>query len=129
MKTGTKVFLSLLAVIVVLGIIAAISRSSKQATPSPTDVFAQCLTDKGVRFYGTYWCPHCAAQKRLFGSSMKKVDYVECSTPDGKGQLQVCTDAGIQSYPTWVFPDGSRLSGEQSFAELAEKSGCVAPIE
>lgn len=129
MKTGTKVFLCLIALIIILATIAAITRSSKNATPSPKEVFAQCLTDKGVKFYGAYWCPHCSAQKRAFGSAIKKVDYIECSTPDGKGQMPVCAEAGIQGYPTWVFPDGTRLSGEQSFATLAEKSGCVAPAE
>jgi len=34
--------------------------------PGFYDEFAQCLTDKGVKMYGAYWCPHCQAQKALF---------------------------------------------------------------
>jgi len=40
-------------------------------------------------------------------------------------QTQACKDANIQSYPTWVFPDGSRKSGEVSFQDLAKMSGCA----
>jgi thiol-disulfide isomerase/thioredoxin len=92
--------------------------------PGPYDEFAQCLTDKGVKFYGAFWCPHCQAQKKLFAQSAKKLPYIECSTANGSGQLPVCKDAGIQSYPTWEFPDGSRKTGEQTFAELAAASSC-----
>ena len=43
------------------------------------DDFAKCLTQKSVVMYGAYWCPHCQAQKKLFGSSFKYVNYVECT--------------------------------------------------
>ncbi|QQR65205.1 hypothetical protein IPH92_01310 [Candidatus Kaiserbacteria bacterium] len=90
------------------------------------DSFAQCITDAGAKFYGTYWCPHCKDQKALFKNS-KKLPYIECSTPNGQGQLPVCTDAKITGYPTWVFTDGSRLSGQQTFETLAEKTNCAVP--
>ncbi len=95
-----------------------------KATPGPYDGFATCLKDSGVKFYGAFWCPHCQATKQLFSKSASKLPYIECSSPDSKNQLQVCKDAGIDGYPTWVFPDGSRLSGEQSLEVLAEKSAC-----
>jgi hypothetical protein len=60
----------------------------------------------------------------MFGSSFSKIQYIECSTPDGKGQLQVCKDAGIDGYPTWEFPNGIRASGELKPQDLAEKAGC-----
>lgn len=97
------------------------------ATPGKLDAFTQCLTEQKVTFYGAFWCPHCQAQKQLFGKSAKSLPYVECSTPDGQGVTQVCKDAGIQSYPTWQFADGSRTSGEQTLQALAEKSGCTLP--
>lgn len=92
---------------------------------SPEAVFAQCLKDSGTTFYGAFWCPHCRSQKEMFGAAQKLLPYIECSTLDGNGQLPVCREKGITGYPTWEFPDGSRLSGEQSFATLAEKSGCA----
>lgn len=91
------------------------------------DAFATCLKDKGLIFYGAFWCPHCQNQKELFGPSGDLLPYVECSTPDGKSQLPVCSDRQITGYPTWTYPDGSRESGEVSLERLAEKSGCALP--
>lgn len=95
--------------------------------PGELDAFASCLQEKGATFYGAFWCPHCQTQKRMFGRSAKLLPYVECSTPDAKGQLQSCTDKGIKNYPTWEFIDGSREIGEVAFSKLAEKTGCVLP--
>ena len=64
--------------------------------PGKYDDFAVCLKDKGATFYGAFWCPHCQAQKELFGRSEKLLPYVECSTPDGQAQLQVCIDKEIK---------------------------------
>lgn len=115
------------------GILFAISSGkgggSPQATSTSTPVaqFAQCLADKGTLFYGAFWCPHCKAQKALFGDAVKLLPYIECSTANGNGQTQICIDKGIKGYPTWVFPDGSRAEGEQTFAQLGEKTGCTVP--
>jgi hypothetical protein len=89
--------------------------------------FAQCLKDKGIIFYGAFWCPHCQATKKMFGDAKNTLPYVECSTADGQGQLQMCTDKGIKSYPTWRFPDGTELTGEKTLEELSDKSGCLLP--
>ena len=97
------------------------------ARPAALDEFAKCLNDKGAKFYGAFWCPHCQNQKAMFGRSEKYLPYIECSTPDTKGQLQVCTDKKITGYPTWEFADGSRESGEVEPALLAEKTGCTLP--
>lgn len=96
------------------------------------DALAQCLKDKGVKFYGAFWCPHCQAQKALFGRSAKLLPYIECSTPDSKGQLSVCTDVGVKTYPTWDFPvpnstSTERLTGEVELADLAQKMSCPLP--
>lgn len=96
----------------------------QSATPGVYDQFAQCIADSGATFYGAFWCPHCQAQKKMFGSSEKYLPYVECSTPNGQSQLQICIDEGIKGYPTWEFADGSRLSGEIELEVLAEKTGC-----
>jgi hypothetical protein len=63
----------------------------------------------------------------MFGSSISKVNYVECSTPDGNNQTQICVDKGIKSYPTWVFSDGSNLTGEVTLEKLSQKTGCLLP--
>lgn len=94
--------------------------------PGEYDVLAQCLTDKGVKEYGAYWCPHCQKQKKDFGNSFRKLTYIECGLPGGSkaGQTLACDQANIKGYPTWVFPDGSRIEGPQALQTLAEKSGC-----
>lgn len=89
------------------------------------DNFAKCLTEKGVKMYGAYWCPHCQNEEKLFGSSWKYVTYVECSLPDMGGETQACSKAGIAGYPTWEFGNGERVSGEMPLQQLSEKSGCV----
>ncbi|MDP1688943.1 MAG: thioredoxin domain-containing protein [bacterium] len=95
--------------------------------PGNLDSFASCLKEKGVEFYGAWWCPHCQNQKKLFGNSVKLLPYVECYIePDANNQLQVCKDKNITGYPTWIFADGSILSGEISIATLSEKTGCSA---
>ncbi len=91
------------------------------------DGFAQCLSDKGAKFYGAFWCPHCQDQKKAFGGSAKLLPYTECSTADGKVQNALCTDAGVASYPTWEFADGTRSTGFQSLEVLAAKTGCELP--
>lgn len=99
------------------------SQSKQQISPS-VDAFAKCLSEKEIKMYGAYWCPHCQAQKDLFGKSFERIEYVECSLPERKGQTQFCRDLGIASYPTWEFSDGTRIEGEASFEELSEKTGC-----
>lgn len=69
--------------------------------------------------YGASWCPHCKAQKAMFGTSFTKVDYVECTTDQVK-----CNIAGISGYPTWVY-QGQKYEGEKTFAELAKIAGCI----
>ncbi len=96
-------------------------------TPGKYDTFAQCLKEKGAIFYGAFWCPHCAEQKAMFGKSKKNLPYVECSTPDGRGQLPVCDEKGIKGYPTWFFGDSEPVSAVLTFPQLGERTGCEIP--
>ena len=92
--------------------------------------FGQCLTDKGVTMYGAYWCPHCQNQKKLFGEKgFEKVQYVECAEGGKDANPALCTQKKVESYPTWIFADGSRTTGEQQLAELALRTSCVLPKE
>ncbi|HTK05449.1 MAG TPA: hypothetical protein VL500_07725 [Candidatus Eisenbacteria bacterium] len=91
---------------------------------SPKAALAQCLATRGVRLYGTWWCGPCHMQEQLFGDGASRLDHVQCSAPGETDQLPVCSAANIRSYPTWVFPDGSRLEGVQDLNDLADKAGC-----
>jgi len=129
MDKNIKIFVGVI-VILVIGVVAvALLRGGAggSSEPGKYDTFATCLKDKGAVFYGTFWCPHCQATKKLFGSSAKLLPYVECSTADANGQTQACIDKKISSYPTWEFADGSRLTGELTLAQLAEKTSCELP--
>jgi len=126
MKKGALVFWVVILFLVVAGIGLALF---VKPGPSNLEPFAQCLKEKGATFYGAFWCPHCQRTKAMFGSAAKSLPYVECSTPDGKGQLQICIDKKVQNYPTWEFADGSRLTGERTLSELADKTQCALPEE
>jgi thiol-disulfide isomerase/thioredoxin len=125
----TKKIIIWVVVIAILGLgINSIAKASKK--PGLYDDLATCLKDSGALFYGAFWCPHCMEQKQLFGrKSSKLLPYVECSTPDGKGQLPICTEKEITGYPTWIFADGTRTSGKVTPADLANKTSCPLPTE
>jgi len=124
MKNKNTIIVAIIALLII-GLAAIWIKSSRQ--PGKLDAFAQCLKESGAVFYGTFWCQHCQNQKALFGKSAKYLPYVECSTPDGRSQLAICKNKNIESYPTWEFNDGSRLDGEISLTQLAEKTGCPLP--
>lgn len=115
-------------VIVVVAVVVALVLLQKASNkPNPLDGFAACLGENGATFYGAFWCPHCAEQKKLFGTAVKYLPYTECSTPDSKGQTEVCINAGIASYPTWEFADGTRSTGVLDLDALSEKTDCPLP--
>jgi hypothetical protein len=126
MQTKTKFIVFIVIVVLIVGGFG-VYMSLKPAKPSKLDGFAQCLKSSGAEFYGTFWCTHCQAQKKEFGSSKQYLPYIECSTPDGQSQNQICKDKGIEGYPTWIFADGTRLMGEVQLETLAEKTQCVLP--
>lgn len=128
MDNNVKVFVSVIGLLIV-GTIGLVLLQSNATPPGPGkyDDFAVCLKDKGAVFYGAFWCSHCQAQKKLFGTSAKLLPYTECSTADGNAQTQICIDKKIVGYPTWEFADGTRLNGEISLEKLAEQTSCVLP--
>ena len=93
------------------------------------DAFGRCLTNRGVKMYGAYWCPHCVEQKEKFGASFEYVPYEECGIKgDLHGVSQVCKDAGIKHYPTWQFPPtGERVERVFTLEELSDRTGCALP--
>ena len=134
MNNQAKIFILIIGLLI-LGTVATVviqSRSnSAPAGPGKYDAFATCLANKGAKFYGAFWCPHCQNEEKLLQASRQTLEkiglYVECSTPDASGQTQVCIDKGIKSYPTWIFADGSQLNGEIPLQQLADKTSCVLP--
>ena len=100
------------------------------APPAPevayADGLAKHLTATGVKFYGTYWCPHCTDQKQMFGKAVAQLPYIECDARSPVGRPAVCAAAKIRAYPTWDIA-GKRYEGVLSLEELARLSGYSPP--
>ena len=117
----------LIGIVVLAGIVYVIVAPPKTVS-GKYDSFATCIKNSGAVFYGAFWCPHCQAEKARFGSSERLLPYVECSTPDGQGQTQVCKDKGITTYPTWQFANSTTtITGELELTDLAQKTSCPLP--
>jgi hypothetical protein len=96
------------------------------------DSFAKCLASKQAKMYGLFWCPHCADQKREFGTSFEYVPYVECAVKESDGKLSKelapqCKAAGVKLFPSWQFGAEPPKEGVLSLEELSQKSGCSLP--
>jgi hypothetical protein len=117
---------ALLGVLIVLAVIAAYF-IGRHRRVSHLTAFAQCLSAKQVMIYGAYWCPHCADQKEVFGSSFQYVSYVECGIKGSRGLTPDCLQAGIKRFPTWQFSGGERYEGVMQLKALSDKTGCSLP--
>ncbi len=97
-------------------------------TPTAPDLvqFAKDIADSGAVFYGAAWCPHCTDQKELFEDGQVFLPFVEATNPD-RTPNQISLDNNITTYPTWVFADGSRLTGTQSLEALSDATGIAIP--
>ena len=87
-------------------------------TAGPHDDFAQCLSEKGIKMYGTDWCSHCQDQKLLFGKSFSYINFINCDTFRNE-----CSAAGVKVYPTWII-ENKIYTGSQSLEYLSSLSGC-----
>ena len=120
-KSRKKILFTLIILIVVGGVLYyGISTNAK---PGKYDDFAKCLTEKGVKEYGAFWCPKCAEQKKMFGKSFKYVTYVECDARGNNAQPELCREKGITGYPTWEI-ENKLIPGIQSLENLARESSC-----
>ena len=99
----------------------------KEETPpvgASLEAFAKCLNQKGMKFYGAYWCGWCNKQKELFGEAAQYLPYIECSDKETGELTPECQTAGITGFPTWGLPDGTKYPGFKTLENLAELSGC-----
>ncbi len=102
---------------------APIERAAAEETPAVPGAagLAQCLSAKGVKFYGAFWCPHCTDQKKLFGTAAAAaLPYIECDPRGQNPNPRACIKAEVEAYPTWITPDGRQETGVQQLSELAQ---------
>lgn len=118
MKAG--IITAVITIVLLAGGIYLMSQQGRPVEASESvHKLAACMSEKNVTMYGAYWCPHCRNQKAMFGDAFEKVKYVECTQ-----ETKTCTEKQVESYPTWIYQDGTRTMGEQPLEKLAEKSGC-----
>lgn len=127
MISKLRISTALLGLLVSGTILLSLAAAPAGAAGKDLDNFAKCLAQKNVTMYGTFWCPHCAEQKQLFGASFQHVKYVECGIKGTHNITDQCKAMGLARTPTWVFPDGTRLEGTQPLEKLAQQSGCKLP--
>ena len=101
--------------------------SAQQPQQQKMDAFAKCLTNKNAVIYGSFLCPHCDDQKKMFGDSFKYIHYVECSQMGLPQDVAACKFAQVRYTPTWIFSNDERLVGVQTLKQLSEKTGCPLP--
>ncbi len=110
-------------------LLAALSLTGCGDRDTTYDAFATCIADSGAKMYGAFWCPHCQDQKEEFGDSKDLLPYVECD-PNGSGyDAAACKANDITQYPTWIFADGTKKVGVETFEELSEATSCALPGE
>ncbi|EMI21703.1 peptidyl-prolyl cis-trans isomerase cyclophilin type [Rhodopirellula maiorica SM1] len=105
---------------------SSVSRAAEGELTDDLVAFAKALDEAGVIMYGAEWCPACTEQKELFEDGGKFLPFIEVTNPD-RTPSQLAIDEGITSYPTWEFPDGTRLVGVQTLATLSARSGVAIP--
>lgn len=103
------------------------SLTAGSADQRSLDAFAKCLAGKNATVYGSFMCPHCDDQRKLFGPSFRYVPYIECSVRGSRQMTFPCVAAQIRYTPTWIFDDGERRVGLQPLKILSEKTGCALP--
>ncbi len=113
----------LIILIIAGALIAALTYNLQKPSPyGNLDDFARCLAEKEITMYGADWCPHCQNEKARFGNAFKYVPYVEC--PDNP---KLCLEKGVEGYPTWMFPDGTKFEGELGLEGLSKATSCALP--
>jgi uncharacterized membrane protein len=106
-----------LTVLLAIGVFAV---SPAGATPYQV-ALARHLSSTRAVMYGAYWCPHCQEQKDMFSAAAGMLPYVECDPKGSGARPDLCAQASVKSFPTWVIGD-QRLVGTQSLDTLARVS-------
>jgi thiol-disulfide isomerase/thioredoxin len=127
-KSSGMIWLVVIVVVLVVGGFFLFS-GGKKYSQEELDKFANCISDSGAKMYGAFWCPKCAKQKKMFGSSVQYFKEIECDPRGENEQSELCIEKNVEKYPDWEFADGSRKVGILSFEELAEETGCAMPVE
>lgn len=110
-----------------VGILAIVGLTFQKTSRNQAGLadLAKCLTQKGWKMYGAWWCPHCNEQKKMFGKAFQYINYKECYKKGSKReQTKTCKEKNIHTYPTWEDPEGEYYKSTYFPEQLARMSGC-----
>jgi hypothetical protein len=108
------------SILILAGIVLALTLHSRQATRQEKVQLAQCLSRNGFAMAGTSWCPHCQKQKELFGDAFQYITFHDCDA-----EQAWCESRNITGYPAWVGPHSVVTLGFKDIATLRRMSGCM----
>ena len=89
--------------------------------------FANLLRTNGATLYGAAWDATTTAQRQLFGDGSQFLNFVEVTNPNHTLNAIATTNNITTTSPTWIFSNGSRLTGTQSLAALASQLTIAVP--
>jgi len=99
------------------------TKEEKKFSDEQLKTLAKCLSEKGAKFYGTFWCQWCNKQKEVFGQAVQYLPYIECADKETQQMTSQCQEAGISSFPTWEF-FGEKTPGFKTPEELSQLANC-----
>jgi hypothetical protein len=106
------------------GTVIYVPQRIKRDSTNQAIELATKLKENNVYMAGTYWCPHTTRQKELFGKqAFNTIQYLECSSAGYQSKANICMKQKVDGYPTWIFPDGTQISGERPLSVLASAVG------
>lgn len=123
-KNNKFILTSTIIFIVIIGGSYIAHSGVRKAAPATKTMIelAKHLNSTNSSMYGSYTCQHCNTQKLMFGDAFKYINYVECNPGGQNSKASLCSEKGIDSYPTWEI-NGQLLQGAKSLRELARLSG------
>ncbi len=89
--------------------------------------FANLLRTNGVTLYGAAWDATTTAQRQLFGDGSQFLNFVEVTNPNRTFNTTATANSITTTSPTWIFSDGSRLTGTQSLEALSLQLSLAVP--
>lgn len=102
---------------IVLAVIFGIIYISNNSSSSVSSEVAQCIGQRALVYVRT-GCHACETQEKMFGSSYKYINEVDCAYESDK-----CNLNGITATPTWVI-NGQYNVGVQTIPRLQALTGC-----
>lgn len=114
--------------IIVINLIPLIIFNLPGKEPVNYEPLAKCLTENGLKMYGSFLCGVCARVRADFGDAFQYIEEIECHPRGENPQTELCLNKDVQRTPTWTIEiDGQeikRAEGYLSPEDLAEFAGC-----